>query len=355
MLDYLFDKIDWNFIYFNNRIIDYTKSILLLCILFLLVYIIKFLILKFLNKFVKETKNTVDDFVLDIVKSIHVFFLFFISFYVAFLNIVVSHTISHFFLSLAVIIFTWQFLRIFHISILYVTKIKLGNFLNNANIETASGIFSALFKFAVWTLAFLYILSTNGVNVGSLIAGIGVSSIVIAFALKGMLEDLFSSFSIYFDRPFAVGDTVDIGGLVGTVTRVGFKSTRITSYKTGEEIVLANTELLNKEIRNYTRIKKRRVFIKLKVSKLTSVEKIQKIPSLVEDIFLNIENVDYKRTHFRSIEDNCFKFSTLYFLTNKDYTLYLDTHQKILLEIMRVFEKEDIELAHPIQTVLINK
>ncbi len=355
MFDYVLNKINWNFVYLDNKVIDYISAILSFLILFLILYLVKLLILTFFSKIVKNTKNTVDDFLIKLIGSIHILFFFFLSVYIAFFTIVVSDIVSCFIAGFAIIVFTWQFLRVFHISIKYITYVKLGNFLNIKNVETASGIFLTLFKFGVWILVALYILSTNGVNVASIAAGIGISSIVIAFALKGMLEDLFSSFSIYFDRPFSVGDSVRIDNISGTVTRIGLKSTRIKSLNTGEEVILSNTKLANQEIQNFSRIQKRRVSIIFKISRKTLSKDIKRLINIIEDILSKMDTIDYKRTHLRSIEEDGFKITIVYFVKNSDYALYLDIHEQILLDLITIFEKEKIELAHPIHIGMIEK
>ncbi len=355
MFDYVLNKINWNFVYLDNKVIDYISAILSFLILFLMLYLVKLLILTFFSKIVKNTKNTVDDFLIKLIGSIHILFLFFVSIYIAFFTIVVSDIVSCFIAGFAIIVFTWQFLRVFHISIKYITYVKLGNFLNIRKVETASGIFLTLFKFGVWILVSLYILSTNGVNVASIAAGIGISSIVIAFALKGMLEDLFSSFSIYFDRPFSVGDSVKIDNISGTVTRIGLKSTRIKSLNTGEEVILSNTKLANQEIQNFSRIQKRRVSIIFKISRKTLSKDIKRLINIIEDVLSKMDAIDYKRTHLRSIEEDGFKITIVYFVKNSDYNLYLDIHEQILLDLITIFEKEKIELAHPIHIGMIEK
>lgn len=353
MLDYIFNLVNWNLVYFNNRIIDYVNAVLVFFILFLIIFLLKLLIIRIFSKTIKETKNKVDDFLLNLVKSVHGLFLFFTSLYIAFLNIVVTHVVSRVIAGLAIIVFTWQFLRIFHVFIKYITNLKLGNFLNKKNIEAASGIFSVLFNFGVWTLAIMYILSSNGVNIASLIAGIGVGGMVVAFALKDVLEDLFSSFSIYLDKPFSIGDSVKIDDTSGTIRRIGFKSTRIKALNTGEEVILSNKGLSTKKIINFSRIQKRRVSMQIKISRYNSLEKINKVPDIIEDIISNIELVDYKRTHLRNIEDGAFVYTIVYVIDKNDYSLYLNIHQKILLDILSKFKEQEIELNYPNSTILM--
>ena len=104
---------------------------------------------------------------------------------------------------------------------------------------SAKSALQALGKIAIgilWAIGVLLILSNLGVNVSSLLAGFGIGGIAIALALQNVLGDLFSSFAIFFDKPFVVGDFITVGDKKGTVEKIGIKTTRIKSLH-GEEIV----------------------------------------------------------------------------------------------------------------------
>src|SRR5690606_25985154 len=89
----------------------------------------------------------------------------------------------------------------------------------------------------LWIIGVLFILSNLGVNITSLIAGLGIGGIAVAFALQNILSDLFSSFAILFDKPFKEGDFVVVGDKKGTIKRIGIKTTRMKALS-GEEIIL---------------------------------------------------------------------------------------------------------------------
>src|SRR5690606_6521928 len=98
-------------------------------------------------------------------------------------------------------------------------------------------------RIVLYTLIFLLVLDNLGVNVTTLVAGLGVGGIAVALAVQNILGDLFSSFSIVVDKPFVLGDFVIVGAEAGTVQKIGLKTTRIKSLS-GEQIVFSNTDLL---------------------------------------------------------------------------------------------------------------
>ena len=91
-----------------------------------------------------------------------------------------------------------------------------------------------ILKSVLWVVAIILILSNFGYDVSTLVAGLVVGGVAIAFALQNVLGDIFASFSIYFDKPFKVGDYIVLGSDSGMVTKIGIKSTRITTLQ-GEE------------------------------------------------------------------------------------------------------------------------
>ena len=89
--------------------------------------------------------------------------------------------------------------------------------------------------------------TTWGLDVSALLAGLGIGGIAVALALQNILGDLFASLSIALDKPFVTGDFIIVGDMMGTVSHVGLKTTRITSLS-GEQLVFANADLLGSRI-----------------------------------------------------------------------------------------------------------
>ncbi len=133
----------------------------------------------------------------------------------------------------------------------------------------------------------------------------------LALALQGILGDLFASLTIIFDKPFAVGDYIQVGDLAGTVQHVGLKSTRIRA-SSGEQLIFSNADLLGSRIRNFRSRQERRCAFTLGVTYDTSSEKLERIPSLIRAIIESHENTRFDRSFFMVFGDSALNFETVY-------------------------------------------
>jgi small-conductance mechanosensitive channel len=209
----------------------------------------------------------------------------------------------------------------------------------------------------VYLFTFLVILAVLKIDLSGIVVGLGVGGIAIAFALQNVLSDAFSAFSIYFDKPFEIGDYIVVGDHSGTVKKIGIKSTRVQLLQ-GEELVLSNSVLTTSSVRNFKKMRKRRISFSFGVTYATSTNKLKKIPDIIRDIIDGdkLEYVDgLDRVHFTEFGDFSLNFNIVYYLKTKDYAKYMDTQQEINFAIKEAFEKEGIEMAFPTQTIFLNK
>ena len=125
-------------------------------------------------------------------------------------------------------------------------------------LANAMAIIRVLVSVALFALAIILILDNLGVNVTALVAGLGIGGIAIGLAAQGVFSDLFAALAILFDRPFKRGDTIRYDNSTGTVEKIGLKTTRLRSL-TGEQLIMANTKLLEREIHNLAEAKARRM------------------------------------------------------------------------------------------------
>jgi len=209
-------------------------------------------------------------------------------------------------------------------------------------------------KILLWVILSLIILDNLNVQINSLIASLGIGGIAVALALQNILGDLFASLSITFDKPFVIGDFIEVDNYEGDVEDIGLKSTRIRSLS-GEELIFSNTDLLNSRIRNYKRLEKRRISFSFGITYGTSMDKLKKIPRIVEEIISPLEMVQFDRVHFKELGDFSLNFGVVYFVLDSAYATYLDIQQIVNLELYQRFEKEGIEFAYPTQTVIMEQ
>jgi small-conductance mechanosensitive channel len=146
----------------------------------------------------------------------------------------------------------------------------------SGSLASATAIIRVLVSVALFSIAGILILDNVGVNVTALVAGLGIGGIAIGLAAQGIFSDLFAALSILFDRPFKKGDTIRYDGSTGTVERIGLKTTRLRSIS-GEQLIMANTKLLEREIHNLAQAKARRITIYLAVGGNTSGAAVGKV------------------------------------------------------------------------------
>lgn len=208
-------------------------------------------------------------------------------------------------------------------------------------------------RIALWGIGVVFLLDNFGFDIAAIVAGLGIGGIAVALAAQGVLQDLFSYFSILLDVPFELGDFIIVGDSVGTVEHIGIKTTRMRSID-GEQLVIANTDLTASRIRNFKRMTTRRIVFRIGVTYETGLEHLKEIPGIIQAIIDQVEQVAFDRAHFASYGDFSLNFEVVYNVTTGDYATYMDAQQAINLEIKQAFEKRGIEFAYPTQVTYLS-
>jgi small-conductance mechanosensitive channel len=206
----------------------------------------------------------------------------------------------------------------------------------------------------IWIVIVLLAMENLGINVGPLIAGLGVGGIAIALAVQVILGDLIASLSIALDRPFVVGDLLRIDSFEGTVEQIGIKSTRLRSV-TGEQIVIANADLLKSRVRNLGRASERRALFTLNIAYGTPLEKIEQLPQLVQQAVAGFPGTRFVHCMLRELGDSALLFEVCFFVENnpaRDVTAALDHVNR---QLLHSFASHGIEFAHPMRTLLLRE
>jgi len=340
--------------YWSNTLLNYLTSISSFVILVLFVKIFRYFVLTRLKKWAQATKTTIDDFIVDSIKKIVIPFGYFASFYIS-VNILTLKPVlrkSLNFLGAALItIFTARLLTNL---IGYGFNLYLRTKSKNLSLERSLNGILRVIKFVVWALAIIFFLDNLGFKISTVIAGLGIGGIAIGLAAQAILKDLFSYFSILFDRPFEVGDFIIIGDYLGTVEYIGAKTTRIRSLG-GEQLIFSNTDLTDSRIRNYKRMDKRRVVFRLGVTYQTTLKQLKEMPEIIKNVIKNINDTAFDRAHFFSYGDFSLIFEVVYYVIGSDYNKYMDIQQEINFGLKEEFEKRGIEFAYPTQTLFISK
>ena len=342
--DQLYGEVIWSFI--------------LLIGFLILGWIIEHVFEHYFKKFAQKTKTKIDDEIIRNVKRpIYVLVIFFgIYFFIQNLSVLEQYrgVISTVFLLIELLLIAYIFTRVTNVLFAWYAERQEKRKKTSQHILF---VFRGIFNAIVYLIAFFLFMALAGIDLTGLAIGGAATAIVIGFALQHVLSDFFSAFSIYFDRPFEIGDFIIIGDYAGTVTKIGMKSTRVELLQ-GEELVLSNRELTTASIRNFKKMNRRRIEFSFGVTYDTPLKKLKKIPDIIKSI-IGPEKLEHvhklDRVHFTDFGDFSLNFNVVYYLNTKDYVKYRDTQQEINFRIKEAFEKEGIEMAFPTQTIFLNK
>ncbi len=338
---------------FDNALRDYLLAITIFVVTMIVFKTIKYQVIKKLRHAANKTKADIDDLLIKIIDKVgwHFYVFFGIYFATNFIQLptIITTIFSYVVPIVVVFIIVRSAQQVVNYGILKVTKEK-----EPENGQSIANILGRIAKGTLWSLAFLYIITLFGYDPTTIVASFGVAGIVLAFGLQHVLSDVFASFSIFFDKPFNVGDFITVGGNWGIVKKVGIRSTRIESLQ-GQEIIIPNQELTSAEIHNYKKMEKRRIQFSFGLIYDTSSEKIEKALEITKQVVSSVDLVDLGRVHFKEYGDFSLNFEIVYHVKTSDYNKYMDIQQEINLKLKKEFEKEQIDFAYPTQTVIINK
>lgn len=222
----------------------------------------------------------------------------------------------------------------------------------DASRATTLSVLGFFAQLVLWSLVILLALENLGFNITTLLAGLGIGGVAMALAAQGILGDLFASVTIALDKPFAIGDFITLDDIMGTVEHVGLKTTRLRSLS-GEQIVLANTDLLKGRVRNFKRLSKRRVEFTLGIAYDSPAEQLALIPEIMREAIDAQPSTRFDRAHFKKYGEAALIFESVFYFDDPDYNRYMDAQQAINLAIYRRLQQEGISLARAMPPAVV--
>ena len=209
-----------------------------------------------------------------------------------------------------------------------------------------------LLRAAIWTIAILTCLQSLGFPMAAVWAVLSAGGIGIGLALKEPAQELFAYLMILIDKPFSVGQFINVGDVWATVEKVGVRSSRLRSLR-GEIIVMNNSILTASTISNFAEMKERRMIYRLGVTYQTRHDTLAAIPALIQQVIDQASHARFERCHFVEFGASSLDLELVYHIDTQDYETAMDTQQRINLDILRRFEEQGIEFAYPTQTLLV--
>ncbi|MFH1645170.1 MAG: mechanosensitive ion channel domain-containing protein, partial [Candidatus Omnitrophota bacterium] len=252
------------YIFWGNSVKAYLVALATILLIFIILKIIRFFVVRHLAVLAKKTATTFDDFFVLVINKVVIPFLSLGAVYVGVNTLSLAP-----YLKKAVNVFGVALLTIFTAKLVvafvnYGFKLYFRNVGKDTVLERSLTGMLRIVKVLIWGIALIFLLDNLGFKISTVIAGLGIGGVAVALAAQAVLKDLFSYISIIFDRPFEVGDFVIVGDMLGTIEYIGIKTTRIRSLG-GEQLIFSNSDLTDSRLRNYKRMKHRRVVFKLGV------------------------------------------------------------------------------------------
>lgn len=334
--------------------VTYATALIAFVVFWIGLHTLQDVVIGRLSTLSKRTKNDIDDTLIRIVQTLRPPFFLFLSLYGTLQFFKFSSQIDRIFDVLLLVYLVYQGIQALSVLAQYIL-VKRMTTEEDPGAKSAMRFLNGLVKGILWLLGLLLILQNVGINISALLAGLGVGGIAIAFALQNVLEDLFSSFSIHFDKPFMVGDFIQVGDYSGEVQKIGVKTTRVKALR-GEEIVISNRELTSTKIQNFGKLEERRVAVTFGLTYDTSNEKLKQVRGMIVEIISSLgDDVQFGRVHFKEFGASDLVFELVYFVSTDDYDRYMDVQEDLNLKLKETFEQAKIEFAYPTQTIIVQK
>jgi len=340
-------------VFLDNSIRAWARAVaLLLVITFVLRFAVR-LINRRLKTVSERTTNQIDDIVAAVFADTKSWALFYAGFWFAVKSLDMPAQVHTALRWLTVIVVVLQVGIWGNVAIAQFIKYRVrASIDHDPATATTMGALGFIGRIVLWSVLLLMALANVGIEIGPVIAGLGVGGIAVALAVQNVLGDLFASLSIVLDKPFVIGDFIVIGDFLGNVEHVGLKTTRLRSLS-GEQLVFSNSDLLQSRIRNYKRMQERRILFSVGVVYQTPRETVARIAGILRDVIESNEGTRFDRAHFKTFGPSSLDFEAVYYVLSAEYAVYMDIQQKINLEIMERFEAEGIEFAYPTQTLYV--
>ena len=212
------------------------------------------------------------------------------------------------------------------------------------------GIVMFVVQLVIFAVAILLSLDNLGINITALVAGLGIGGIAIALAVQTILGDLLASLSITLDKPFTVGDFLKLDDIEGRVERIGVKSTRLRSVS-GEQVILANADLLKSRIRNLGRMPEQRALFSISISYDTPPEKVDAVTALIEAAIAGVAEARFEYCVLKALAETAMMFEICYFVPDPAGGRYLRTTDRINRRIHAALADAGVAFANNARTV----
>ena len=306
-----------------------------------------------LRKATNQTENELDDFVVDTIKEPIVVIVTVLGLWLAVQTLTLPASVGDFLWAAIqatmVLAVTWTLSRLWVAFVAGVLKPLVESSDSDLDDQLLP-IARRGGKSAIWIIGVIVALNNAGYDVMALIAGLGIGGLALAMAAKDTVANFFGGFTIFTDRPFAMGDRIVISGFDGTVSEIGLRSTRLRTLA-GSEVTIPNSRFADSPVENISREPHRKIVLTLGLTYDTTPAKMRRAMELLREI-VDAQEADTDENvivGFNSFGDFALGITLIYYITKGADIMGVQT--AVNLDILERFEAEGLEMAFPTQTI----
>ncbi|MBR2177613.1 MAG: mechanosensitive ion channel [Paludibacteraceae bacterium] len=311
---------------------------------------------KILPKLTAKTETQLDDVLVEVLKAPMLFALTLVGFWIGIkrlsMPVNVMAMIADIYKFLLVISATWFISRAVSTFINVILKEKVNDESSRMD-EHALSLIKKVSSFVIWSIGVITALNNAGVDVGALIAGLGIGGVAIALAAQDTAKNIFAGMMILFDRPFKIGELITIDGTTGYVEDMGIRSTKLRTYS-GQLVVIPNYKTADSNLTNITREPSRRIELNVGLTYSTTPEQMRQAMDILRNLPSSVDGIEDKvKVYFTSFGDFSLNITCWYYI-KKDSDLF-ETQSAVNLQVLDEFNAHGLDFAFPTQTLYVNK
>ena len=341
---------------YNNEVQEILISLAFILGAIVLGRLVRWFAEKILPKLTAKTETQLDDVLVEVLKAPMLFALTLVGFWIGIKRLSmpanVMEMIADAYKFLLVISATWFISRAVSTFINVVLKEKVNDESSRMD-EHALSLIKKVSSFVIWSIGVITALNNAGVDVGALIAGLGIGGVAIALAAQDTAKNIFAGMMILFDRPFKIGELITIDGTTGYVEDMGIRSTKLRTYS-GQLVVIPNYKTADSNLTNITREPSRRIELNVGLTYSTTPEQMRQAMDILRNLPSSVAGIEEKvKVYFTSFGDFSLNITCWYYI-KKDSDLF-ETQSAVNLHVLDEFNAHGLDFAFPTQTLYVNK
>lgn len=323
----------------GNTVENWVISIFIVVGAFILIKLLSLLGKKVIKPFTNRTTNRVDDIIYYSLESPIKFAVILLGIWIAIHRLVYPDSfvkvVDNAYRILIILDITWIFARLFSGLLQIYWRHN-----SDGKANTMMPVIKRTILVIVWIIGLVMALSNIGVNISALLGTLGIGGIAFALAAQDTVKNIFGAFTIFTDKPFSIGDTINVNGTEGTVVDVGVRSTKILGYDR-RITTLPNYKITDTSIINISSEPMRRVTVKLGLTYDTTPEKMKEALDILRAIPKRMENVSENPSDisavFTDYADSALVITYNYYIKKQGDILKVTSDMN--LEILTSFNK----------------